>query len=222
MSIQDKVNQFLVSHNSKLQELSNRLHNTENQITYLQLEIRMLQENELPQAQASVVLDGTDAGQVNKLKKSLKKYQDELQEALENQIILTNAIHQLQVNAGEEATKLHRLLNEERTIVAKKQYAKMMHAKGRYIETLIEESKVIKEGNKLDVALQILLVASGRKTQVYSDNPVKSNISNNSLGRFGDTYLSMTHQELGRFIQGTYTASDVDYLKRYKDKKDLG
>ncbi|AGK53176.1 hypothetical protein B1NLA3E_07060 [Bacillus sp. 1NLA3E] len=96
----------------------------------------------------------------------------------------------------------------------------MMHNKKLYVDAILEESKVIKEANSLDTQLQTLIIASGRKQQVYSDNIVKSNPTNRNP-RFGGTYLAMTHQELTRFIQGTYTASDIDYLKKYAHKKDL-
>jgi hypothetical protein len=220
-TIQEKANQFLHEHQMKVNGLNQKLQDTSARVQYLEMEVRMLSEVEIPTAQANALLNDADAGLVTKRKKALKKYQDELQEALENQVIYTNGIKQLNLNAGEEASKLLRLLKEETVILTKKQYAKMMHAKYQYTQTLIEESKVVKEANKCDTALQSLLVASGRKSQVYSENLVQSNINRNGLGRFGDTYLSMTHQELGRFIQGTYTESDIDYLIRYKDKKDL-
>jgi hypothetical protein len=221
VTIQEKANQFLQEHQMKVNGLNQKLQDTSARVQYLEMEVRMLSEVEIPTAQANTLLNDADAGLVTKLKKALKKYQDELQEALENQLILQNGIKQLTVNAGEEATKLHRLYKEETAILTKKQYAKMMHAKKLYVDSLIEEANVLKEASKCDTALQSLLVASGRKSQVYSENLVQSNINRNGLGRFGDTYLSMTHQELGRFIQGTYTESDIDYLRRYKDKKDL-
>jgi hypothetical protein len=216
MNVNDKVNQYINEYQQKLQGLQEKLQVTSDRINYLELEVRMLQEVEIPEAQTKALLEGTGEALVVKLKKSLTKYSEDLQVQRENQIIYTNAIRQFKINAGPEVAKLHASFSQEKAILEAKQYAKMCHAKKAYVDSLIEESKVLHEASRLDIRLQEMLVESGRKNGVYTDSSVRTTTTNTNDRRI---YLPLSYHEVQRFINGNYTDSDYDYLKKYADKK---
>jgi hypothetical protein len=218
MTIRQQVESFINEYGQKLQDLSTRLQDAVNQAEYLQMEIRFIQETELPEASAKAVLDGTDDSHVVKLKKQLQKYQEQLQTSLEKQLILQQAIKQYQYQSGEKLVELDRLYRQEKSIQESKHYSKAMYYKKMYIDSLIEEGQKLKELNQLDTKLQQMLVDCGRKSGVYTDSAVKSSPTNSGNG----TYLALSHQEVTRFVSGNHTASDYDYLRKHASLKDLG
>jgi hypothetical protein len=218
MTVKQQVESFISEYQSKLSELNTRLQDAVERAELLQLEIRMLNEKEIPDAQAKAILGGGDEGHVNKLKKQFAKYSDELQAKQEAQIILQNAIKKYQYQAGEKLVELDRLNRQEKSIQETKHYAKMMYYKQQFINAMIEEGKAIKELNSLDTMVQEILVQAGRKNGVYVDSNVKSTASNTGDGRI---YLGLSIQEVQRFVRGNYSSSDYDYLKKYSSLKDL-
>jgi hypothetical protein len=218
MGVKDRVNQFIEEYNQKLQELNTRLQDASERAEYLTLEIRFLNEKELPEAQSMAVLEGTDDSHVTKLKKQFQKYADELQDKQEAQIILQNAIKQYQYQAGEKLVDLERLYKQEKSIQVSKHYSKMGYFKKQFVDSLIEEGMAIQELNGLDTQIQEILYVSGRKNGVYTDSSVKSTATNTGDGR---TYLALSHQEVSRFVSGNHTSTDYEYLKKHSSLKDL-
>ncbi|AGK53177.1 hypothetical protein [Bacillus sp. 1NLA3E] len=78
-NINEKVKQYISEYNQKLQGLNQKLQDAKTRIQYLELEVRMLTEKEIPEASTIRVLEG-DGSLEAKLKKTLAKYQQELQE----------------------------------------------------------------------------------------------------------------------------------------------
>ncbi|MFJ7729277.1 hypothetical protein ACIQXV_24530 [Neobacillus sp. NPDC097160] len=217
MSVKTKVESFIEEYNQKLQDLQTRLQDAVAQSEYLQFEIKMLNEVEIPQATAKAVLESTDDSHVYKLKKQLSKYQEQYQAKQESVIILQNAIKQYQYQSGEKLVELDRLYSQEKFIQETKHYAKMLYFKKQFIDAMIEEGQHIKELNQLDTKVQEILVQAGRKNGVYTDSTVKSTPTNSGNGN----YLALSHTEVIRFIKGNYSDSDYKHVKPYNSLKDL-
>jgi hypothetical protein len=215
MATVDKVKDFINQYNEKIQELSEKLQVSQEQAEYLRLEIRMIQEVELPKSQADEVLNGT-TGQSAKLKKDLAKYQDSLQLESEKQLIYANALSQYKHRIGEDALKIEKLFKEEKSIQDKKHYSKLMYQKKAFVDALVEAGISIRETNKIELALAEIIVEAGRRNGVYLDSSPKHTVSNT-----GGTYLALSHQEVSRFLTGNYSANDYDYLKKHQSLKDL-
>jgi hypothetical protein len=216
MATEEKVKDFINEYRTKVSELSEKILASQEHAEYLTLEIRMIKEHELPKSQADEVLNGT-TGQSAKLKKQLAKYQESLQLEQEKSIIYANALSKYKYRVGEDALKLEKLFKEEKSIQEKKHYNKMMYFKRQYIDALIENGQRLKEANAIDFALQTILVESGRKSNVYVDSSSKHTVANTPSGR----YLALNHAEVTRFILGSHSSNDYDYLKPYSSLKDL-
>ncbi|WP_413299718.1 hypothetical protein AA0X95_16615 [Bacillus sp. 1P10SD] len=219
MTVRHQVESFIEEYNNKLSDLYGRLQDTTERIEYLQLEVKMLQEVEIPEASASAVLNGTDESHVNKLKKQHQKYNDELEMKKEVLLVINHAIKQHQIKAGEKLVELDRLYRQEKSIQEKKHYSKMMYYKKQFIDSMIEEGEKLKELTSLDYKIQEILVQAGRKNGVFVDSNVKSTATNTNDGR---TYLPLSLTECQRFVSGNYTESDYKYLKPFNSLKDLG
>jgi chromosome segregation ATPase len=219
MSVKNQVESSIQEYNQKQSELQERLQDTSDRIEILQLEIRLLNEKEIPESQAKAVLGGTDDSHVKKLKKSLQRYREELEAKQEAILILSHAIKQHQYQSGEKLVELDRLYRQEKSIQESKHYAKAMYYKKMYVDAMIEEGQKLKELNSLDFKIQSALVEAGRKNGIYTDSNVKSTATNTGDGR---TYLPLSIQECQRFVSGNYSSSDYDYLKKFSSLKDLG
>jgi hypothetical protein len=218
MSVKNQVETFIQEYNQKQTELQERLQDTSNRIEILQLELRFIQEKELPEASTKAVLDGTDDSHAKKLKKDLQKYQAELETKQESLLILSHAIKQHRYQSGDKLVELDRLYRSEKQIQESKHYAKAMYYKKLYVDSMIEEGQKLKELNSLDFKIQSTLVEAGRKNGIYTDSSVKSTATNTGDGR---TYLPLSIQECQRFVSGNYSSSDYDYLKKFSSLKDL-
>jgi hypothetical protein len=219
MSVKNQVESFIQEYNQKQTELQDRLQDTANHIEILQLEIRLLNEKEIPEASAKAVLSGTDDSHVKKLKKSLQRYSEELEAKQEAMLILSHAIKQHRYQAGDKLVELDRLYRSEKQIQESKHYAKAMYYKKLFVDSMIEEGQKLKGLNSIDFKIQEILVQAGRKNGIYTDSSVKSTATNTGDGR---TYLPLSIQEVQRFVSGNFSESDYLYLRKHSSLKDLG
>jgi hypothetical protein len=216
MSATESAKQFISDYKEKIQELSEKLKVSQEQAEYLKLEIRMLNEVELPKSQADEVLNGT-TGQSAKLKKQLERFKESLQLEEEKQVIYANALSQFKFRQGEAALQIEKLFKEQKAIDESKHYAKMMYFKRQYIEALIDEGQHLKDANSIEYALAEIVHQAGRRNGVYVDSSPKHTIANNGNGR----YLALNHAEVTRFILGTHSNGDYNYLKPFSSLKGL-
>lgn len=216
----EKAEQFYNEYQEKLAKLKELTKNSLKRAEYLQLEIRMLNGVEIPRAQTKAVLEGTGNTEINKLKKQLQKYQDELQEKQEEQIILQHAADQYKVQVGETADELKKIIADETKIAENTAYSNMMHAKKQYIDAIIEQGKALQKLNGMDYKLQSVLVAAGRQKNVYSGIEVKSPMNPDHITSDG-IYLPLSLQEVKNFVRGDYSKSSYDYLNKFANPKNL-
>lgn len=217
----EKANNFLNEYQGKLKTLKDRLHENTERIEILQLEIRMLNEVEIPKAKTAAVLEGTGNSEVTKLKNQLQKFRDELQEKQEEQAIFHHASNQYKIEVGEEAANLQKLIKDEAKLAEDKAYANMMHAKKQYIDTIIEQGQPLRELDALDAKIQSVLVDAGRQNGVYSGITVKTPLDPQNKDYHGGVYLQVSLQEAKNFVCNRYSKSDYDYLNKFANLKNL-
>lgn len=206
----EKALQFISDYYNKLQDLNEKVKTCETTIEYLQLEIRFLQEVDIPKGQNSVVLEGLDASHVTKLKNKLEKLQEQLQVKQEEKLILSNAIHQYKYQIGEKAIEVRKLFTVDKRLSEEKCYSHMMYAKKQYVDEILKQSETIRELDNVDAQLQYILQESGIQKNIYS-----------GIDMSKSTDLQLSLQEVRRFITNQYSSNDYDYLKKYANKKDL-
>lgn len=216
----EKAERFYSDYQKKLEELKELTQKNYERAEYLQLEIRMLNEVEIPKAHTKAVLDGTGNNEVVKLKKQLQKFQDELQEKQEEQIILQHAADHFKVQVGETAAELKKIIADDTKIAENTAYANMMHAKKQYIDAIIEQGKALQKLEGIDYKLQSVLVGAGRQKNVYSGIVVKSPLNLDNITSDG-IYLPLSLQEVKNFVRGDYSKSSYDYLNKFANPKNL-
>ena len=217
----EKAEQFYTEYEEKLTKLKNLTKNSLERADYLQLEIRMLNEVAIPRAQTKAVLEGTGNSEVIKLKRQLQKFQDELQEKQEEQVILHHASEQYKVQVADTAAELQKLLKDETDLAENKAYANMMYAKKQYIDAIIQQAKPLQELNSIDAKLQSILVDAGRQKNIYSGIVVKTPLDPQYKAQHDGVYLQLSLQEAKSFILGNYTKDSYDYLHKFANPKNL-
>ena len=221
MAAIDNAKEFIQEYQTKIQEIQKKIEACTPEIEYLQLEIRMLNEVEIPKAQTKAVLEGTDKSNVAKLKKQLQKFEDELQEKHEEQLILNNALEQYRYQVGDQAEEIQTLFRQERELVEKKCFAHMMYAKKQYVDEILNQSVALRSFSNLDSQLQQILVDAGRQRNVYPNITIKTPLNPANKNNTGGVYLQLSFNEVKDFITGRYPASSYDYMKKFSNKKDL-
>jgi len=220
MTVKDSVTAFVNDYNEKLNQLNEKLQSCSNRIEELQYEIRFLKEKEVPEATTIRVLQG-DSSLEKKLKKSLSRFEEELQELLEEQIVLINAIKQFKYQSGEKVNEFAQLLKEERRLNEDKAYSHMMHFKKLYVDEIRKQSAVFHEYKDLSLQLETIEVKAGIKKNVYSTITDNTTKMPPHISGYNGYYLALTPNEIQQLINKTFRPSDVAYLDKFKHKKDL-
>lgn len=217
----DKAKQFIEKYNADVQKIKEKIDACPAKIEYLQLEIRVLNEFEIPKAQQKAVLGETDNSQVKKLKKQLQKFEEELQETKEEQLILVNALERYQHDVGDDVAEIQNLFNQDRQLIEQKCYAHMMHAKKQYVDEILKQSVAVRELCNIDSQLQQLLVDAGRQKNVYASVAINTPFNPTYKNDTGGVYLQLDYYEVKRLITGKYGESDYNYMNKFANKKDL-
>jgi hypothetical protein len=218
--VKNRIIEFIDEYEDNLGLLNKRISDTHKRIEEIQLEIRYINEKELPEAVEKRVLDG-DGNYESKLRKTLEKLKAELQSSEEEVIVLEAAIKRFMIVSAEKITKFEQLYREEIKLLEKKQYSKMMHFKKMYVDSIIDESKIIHEYYKLHNQLQSVQAAGGIKKNVYSELQLKNANNKEYLKTYDNVMLQLEVDTIKRLFSGNYSNADVDYLNEFKHKKDL-
>ncbi|WNF35682.1 hypothetical protein RJD24_14635 [Bacillaceae bacterium IKA-2] len=214
----EKVQQFICDYNSKLDKLNQQISTCSTRNEELQLEIRFIKEVEMNEAIEKRVLEDNELMET-KLKKKLNSLEEELQKSSEEFLVLNNVLQNFKIKSAEEVKKLHSIFTDERQLVERKAYAKMMHQKYLYIQAIMKEAEALHEVNKLDMEVQTIEFNAGRRNYIYTGIEVKSADVPTSAGRFNDVYLALSPQEV--YILVKKLPIDLKYLEAFKHKKDL-
>ncbi|WP_409253851.1 hypothetical protein V1502_08120 [Bacillus sp. SCS-153A] len=175
MTVKDKAAAFLTEYKNELSLLQERIITAEKRIEDISLEIKYLEEKEIPEAVQKRVLSGNRT-QEAKVRKQLDKLKCEKEELHEDLIVLKRVIQNFHQQKAAEVGKLKGLFQEELRLISQARFDRLMKARKAYQQALKTETDVLHIYQKLEAGLQNIEVAGGRKSYVettFSLHPLK-------------------------------------------------
>ncbi|HFF3187546.1 TPA: hypothetical protein ACGCJB_000628 [Bacillus cereus] len=175
-----------------------------------QLELRFIQEKELPAALEKKYVDGDDkdAKRLQTLEIKLQKEITELQEEI---LVITRLKEKYEWTKANEAKALEAAFNEERNAATQRTYRRMEAAKRTYLEAIKAESESLHEYYGVDWKLaEILEVGGLRKSMPWL--PVSVVYTRGNHG-FHGSYLEVPTQVVKDIITGRVDEKHhIEYL----------
>lgn len=218
MNVTEKIKSFIAEYSEKVQQLNKRIEASSQRVNDIEIEMKYINQKELPEASINRVLSG-ESGLETKLRKSLVKLQTELDEKNEEVLILQNALKKYHFQSANDLKKYRQLFIDERAIASKKAYSKMMLKKREYVEAMQKEAEILHNFNAIDQQIQLVNVAAGMKQNVYNTFTVDSAPILGNINRHNGTYLAITHREIENIIKKAPV--NLSYLSKFKSTKDL-
>ncbi|MED4678057.1 hypothetical protein [Bacillus nitratireducens] len=175
-----------------------------------QLELRFIQEKELPEALVKRYVDGDDkdAKRLQTLETKLQKEITELQEEI---LVVTHLKEKYEWTKANEAKALVAAFNEERNAAAQRTYRRMEAAKRAYLETIKAESESLHEYYGVDLKLTEILEVGGLKKSM-SWFPLSVAHTRGNHGSYG-SYLEVPTQVVKDIIRGSVDEKHhIEYL----------
>ncbi|MGX5361043.1 hypothetical protein [Bacillus cereus] len=175
-----------------------------------QLELRFIQEKELPEALVKRYVDGDDkdAKRLQTLETKLQKEITELQEEI---LVITHLKAKYEWTKANEAKVLEAAFNEERNADVQRTYRRMEAAKRAYLETIKAESESLHEYYGADLKLAKILEVGGLKKSM-SWFPVSVAYTRGNHG-FHGSYLEVPTQVVKDIIRGCVDEKHhIEYL----------
>jgi chromosome segregation ATPase len=170
MSARDKASTIIAEYRKELSLIQDKINQSEARLQDLFLEIRYIEEKEIPEAIKRRVLTG-DRSHETKLRKILEKLQKEREEKNQDLIVLQTAISNCMQQKTDEIQKIRHLIKEELKIISEERYERIMDYKKDFKDAIISEIDILHLYAKLESELQQIEVNSGRRKYVQSDFP---------------------------------------------------
>jgi hypothetical protein len=164
-SAKDKAAAFVAPYQKELAAMQEKISQTESRLGDLQLEIKFIQEKEIPEAVERRVLTG-DQQQEKKVRKSLEKLQKEFQEKSEDLIVIQNMLSRYKQQKADEIRPLLRLFQEEQRAVSHERYDRIMNARNAYKQAINTETDLLHVYRTIEADLQSVEVNAGRRKYV--------------------------------------------------------
>lgn len=202
MKIKDKIQAFAADYLQQSSKITTRIEETQRRLADLSLEIRFIQEKEIPEAVERRILAGDDS-QEKKLRRSLEKLQAKRLALSEEALVLQNVLAKFKQDQANKVQALQKPLQDEIRVTNQTAYAKMMAAKREYEDVIRRESVQLRDLRNLDVQLQEIEVEGGRRPYVYSDLAIQSAANPGDQYRFNNVYLPLSYQEISKLIKSS-------------------
>jgi hypothetical protein len=164
-SAKDKAAAFVATYQKELAAMQEKILQTESCLGDLQLEIKFIQEKEVPEAVERRVLSG-DQQQEKKVRKALEKLQKEFQEKSEDLIVIQNMLNRYKQQKADEIRPLLRLFQEEQRAVSHERYDRIMNARNAYKQAINTETDLLHVYRTIEADLQSVEVNAGRRKYV--------------------------------------------------------
>ncbi|WIG40832.1 hypothetical protein [Bacillus toyonensis] len=175
-----------------------------------QIELRYIQEKELPAAIEKKYVEGEDKD-AKRLQTLETKLQKEITELHEEILVITNLKAKYTAIKAAEAKTLVEAFNSERNAAAQRTYRRMEAAKRAYLEAVKEESEKLHEYRAVDLKLAVVLEEGGLKKQ-GSFLPISLAHTRPNHGSYG-SYLEVPTQLVKDIITGRVDEKyDIEYL----------
>jgi hypothetical protein len=218
--IKEKVLAFYNEYQTKVSDINKKIAAAAQRVNDSNLQIKFIQEKELPSAIEKRVLEG-DLGLENKLRKTLAKLEKEYQEANEEFLVLQNVLQKYKLESADKVAELQNLFRDERKLQEQSAYSKMMYYKKKYVDAILQESEAIQEYRDVDVKLQEVLLAGGRINSIYNVLEVDTAPLKSHLNRHNGIYLQLELDDVKRLVKGTVKPEELAYLNKFSNKKDM-
>lgn len=175
-----------------------------------QLELRFIQEKELPEALVKKYVDGDDKD-AKRLQTLEAKLQKEIAELNEEIVVISHIKDKYVSSKSAEAKALVDAFDSERNSHAKRCYSRMESAKRIFLETIKEEAAKLHEYRGVDLKLAEVLEEGGF-TKPGSYLPISLAHTRGNHGSYG-SYLEVPTQLVKDIITGRVnTKYDIEYL----------
>lgn len=168
MKIKDKAAGFVSEYNRDLSVLQEKINETESRLEDLSLEIRFIEEKEIPEAVQRRVLTG-DNSQETKIRKQLNKLKSEEVEKSEDLIVLQNTLNKFLQQKANESQSLKQLFHEELRMISQERYKQLLAAKNAYKQAIKTETDILHLYKRIEADLQQIEVSAGRRLYVSTD-----------------------------------------------------
>lgn len=174
MPVKEKIKAFMAEYNRDLKTLKAKLEENARRLDEIFLEVRFIEEKEMPEAIERRVLSG-DRDQETKLRKKLDKLQAERQERQEEQIVLSSVLSNFHLKKADDLQPLKRLFLEERGLLSREAQEKIMTAKDAYLDALQKETEKLHDLRGIEAELETIEVNAGRRKYVDPAFPLDWN-----------------------------------------------
>ncbi|PFV50401.1 hypothetical protein [Bacillus thuringiensis] len=175
-----------------------------------QLELRFVQEKELPEALVKKYVDDDDK-EAKRLQTLETKLQKEITELQEEILVITHLKEKYEWTKANEAKALEVAFNEERNAATQRTYRRMEAAKRAYLETIKAESESLHEYHGVAWKLAKILEVGGLKKSMPW-LPVSVVYTRGNHG-FHGSYLEVPTQLVKDIIKGSVDEEHhIEYL----------
>lgn len=206
--------QFLSEHKEMVNKLNTDIGDCRKRIDELKIEIENI-NLEMVSAIEKRVLE-KDNSYEQKLKKTLKKLEAELQEKEEELPVLERLLPKYLDKSADKVNKLQSLFQAERKEVEETSYGNMMKAKAAYVNAIQKESEVLRKMKQVDVGLQEVHVAAGKSNSIWTNLEVKTAPRLSDKYRFNGVYLQLDINEVKGLVTGNMKQDALEYLDKFK------
>jgi DNA repair exonuclease SbcCD ATPase subunit len=172
-TMKDKAAAFVATYQKELATIQEKISQTERRLEDLQLEIKFIQEKEIPEAVQRRVLTG-DKQQESKVRKALEKLQKEYQEKSEDLVVIQNMLNRYKQQKADEIKPLQRLFQEEQRAISQERYDRIVNARNAYKQAINTETDLLQLYRSIEVDLQSVEVNAGRRRYVETVFPLDS------------------------------------------------
>jgi hypothetical protein len=135
MTVKERVTAFMTEYNQQLTALNDRISETGHRMEELTLEIRFIEEKEVPEALQRRVLTG-DRSQEKKVRKSLDKLKTEKDEKDEDLVVLQSVLNKFKQQKADEMRQINHLFQEEKNLISNSAYERMTAAQKAYSDAI--------------------------------------------------------------------------------------
>lgn len=197
-----------------LEKITQNIDEKEKLLNDKQIELRFVQEKELPAALEKKYVDGDDKD-AKRLLTLETKLQREITELQEEIIVITNLKAKYAATKAAEAKALVDAFNSERDAAAQRSYRRLEAAKRVYLEAIKEEAESLHEYRGIDLQLAEVLEKGGIKKPL-SYLPVLVAPRREDHGYHKESYLEVPTRVIKDIITGRV---DEEYHIEYLPKR---
>jgi chromosome segregation ATPase len=166
-AVKEKVSTLISEYKKEVSLIKEKVEESEKRLNDLSLEIRYIEEKEIPEAIKKRVLTG-DRSHETKLRKALEKLQKESVEKNEDLLVLDAAVNNYIQQKADEIQKILPLFNEELNMIRKEKFDRIKKSREVYLGEIIKETALLHLYQSIETEIQNIEVVTGRRRYTQS------------------------------------------------------